>query len=45
MVKMPLKALLNQLIKLKNKRNLDYLFPTIAQFGTSVGSLTRTYKI
>jgi len=29
----------------EKKKNLDYLFPTFAQFGTSVGSLTRTYKI
>ena len=29
----------------KKKKNLDYLFPTFAQFGTSVGSFTGTYKI
>ena len=29
----------------EGSQNLDYLFPTFAQFGTSVGSLTRTYKI
>jgi len=32
-------------LKKEKKKNLDYLFPTFAQFGTSVGSLTRTYKI
>ncbi|AIQ97677.1 hypothetical protein EW15_1585 [Prochlorococcus sp. MIT 0801] len=42
---MPIKAFRNHLVNLKNKQNLDYLFPTFAQFGTSVGSLTRTYKI